>query len=119
MIGQKTVNIKGDSFLLTHLPATKGIKVMKQIGKLSGPAIGAMTKEAGLMGALQALFDNIDSVDVESLIRELVNSASKGSVGINFDMEFAGQYDKLYLLVKEIVEFNFGSVFTLIGSGEL
>jgi hypothetical protein len=39
-------------------------------------------------------------------------------MAINFDMEFAGKYDKLFNLVKEILEFNFGSVFTLFGSEE-
>lgn len=114
MIQQKTVVIKGDSYVLTHLSATKGIKTLKQIVKLVGPAIAV--QDGGLMGALGKLFENLDSVDVESLIRELVNSASKGSVAINFDTEFAGEYDKLFMLVKEVVEFNFGSVFTLLGS---
>lgn len=117
MIQQKTVNVRGTDYMLTHLPATKGVRVLKQLGKLVGPAIGSY-QSAGIPAAIAVLFENIESVDVENLIKELVGSASKGSMGINFDMEFAGQYDKLMLLVQEVVEFNFGSVFTLLGSEE-
>jgi hypothetical protein len=68
---------------------------------------------------MEKLFDNLDTVDVEALIKELVaSSATKGSMAINFDMEFSGEYGKLFTLVKEIVEFNYGSVFTLFGSEE-
>lgn len=116
MIGQKTVTVKGDAYILTHISATKGVRLLKQIVKLVGPAMA--TKEGTLTAALEKLFENLDSVDVEALVKELVNSASKGSVAINFDTEFAGEYDKLFLLVKEVAEFNFGSVFTLLGSGE-
>lgn len=115
-IAQKTVSINGTDYLLTHIPAIRGTRILKQIVKLVGPSIATFQKENNLGGALEALFDNLDSVGVEQLIQDLVSSANKGSVGINFDMEFAGQYDKLFLLVKEIVEFNFGSVFTLLGS---
>lgn len=115
MIAQKTVNIRGEDFLLTHMPAGRGVRVLKQLGKLAGPALSSY-QASGITGAVSALFDNIDAVDVENLIKELVSTASKGSMAINYDMEFAGAYDKLFLLVQEVVEFNFGSVFTLLGS---
>lgn len=118
MIQQKTVTIKGTDYMITHMPAGRGVRVLKQIGKLVGPAFSSL-QAGGMAAAITALFDNIDSVDVESLIKELVSSASKGSTAINYDMEFAGAYDKLFLLVQEVVEFNFGSVFTLLDSDAL
>lgn len=116
MIDQKTVNVKGTDYLLTQLPAIRGLKLGKQLIKLVGPSFATFQRDQDLSGAVTALLDNLDSVGVEQLIVELVSSASKGSMGIQFDSEFAGEYDKLYLLVKEIVEFNYGSVFTLLGS---
>lgn len=115
-IQQKTTTIKGTEYLLTHIPAIRGTRLLKQLIKLVGPSFATFQKEQDLSGAMTVLFDNLDQVGVETLIQELVASANKGSVGINFDMEFAGEYDRLFLLVKEIVEFNFGSVFTLLGS---
>lgn len=114
-IGQKQVTILGTDYLLTHFPAMRGTRVLKQLTKLIGPSFATLQGGGDLGAALNILFDNLDQ-NVEQLIVELVSTASKGSVGINFDMEFAGEYDKLFLLVKEVVEFNFGSVFTLLGS---
>lgn len=115
MIQQKTVNVMGTDYLLTHIPAIRGTRMLKRLIKLVGPAMAQFQKEQDLGGAMSALFDTLDD-NVEALIVELVASATKGSVGINFDSEFAGEYDKLALLVKEIVEFNYGSVFSLLGS---
>lgn len=115
-IQQKQVTVKGTEYLLTHIPAIRGTRILKQIIKLVGPSFAQFQKEQDLSGAMTILFASLDEVGVEQLIIDLVASANKGSVGINFDMEFAGEYDKLFNLVKEIVEFNFGSVFTLLGS---
>lgn len=124
MLKQKTVTINGEDFLLTTMPATKGLKVLKQITKLIGPSFGELTKGAEsnenvIAPAIQKLVENLDEVEVEMLVKEMVSSATKGSITINFDSEFSGEYGKLFHLVKEIAEFNFGSVFTLVGiSGE-
>lgn len=116
MIEQKTVTVGGTEYILTQFPALKGLKLGKALIKLIGPSFAKFQESQNLAGAMTALFDNLDSIAVEELIVHLVSSASKGSVGINFDSEFAGEYDKLFLLVKEVVEFNYGSVFTLLGS---
>lgn len=122
MLKQKTVTIGSEDFVINTLPATKGLKVLKQITKLVGPAFSELIKGEKdsnvnpVSLAMEKLFDNLDSVDVESLVKELVAATSKGSLAVNFDMEFAGDYGKLFALVKEVVEFNFGSVFTLLGS---
>lgn len=123
-IKQKTTTINGEEYLLSTFPAGKGLKILKQLTKLVGPAFAEMLKggdpesntENAMSLALEKLFDNLDCVDVESLVKELITSATKGSVTINFDMEFSGEYDKLFQLVQEIVEFNFGNVFTLFGT---
>lgn len=114
-IQQKTVQVLGTDYMLTHFPAMRGTRVLKQLTQLIGPSLATLQGGGDLGAALNILFENLDG-NVEQLIVELVSTASKGSMAINFDMEFAGAYDKLFLLVKEVVDFNFGSVFTLLGS---
>lgn len=115
---QKQVIIGEDTYMLQTIPATKGLKLLKQITKLVGPAFGELTKEQGGVGAaIEKLIENLDQVEIELLVKELCTSATKGTITINFDMEFAGEYNKLFQLTKEIVEFNYGSVFTLVGIG--
>lgn len=116
-IQQKVVTVKGTEYILTHLPAGKGLVVMKHLTKLVGPAFAKMT--SGDIGeVVDAILDNIDKTDVEELARRLITGASKGSMAVNFDSEFAGEYDRLYLLIKEIIDWNFGSVFQLLGSND-
>lgn len=116
---QKQILIQGEEFTLNTIPATKSLKIFKDILKLVGPSFAELNKENGediFAKAVEALFDNLDSVDVEKLCVQLVQSAYKGNMGIDFDSEFAGRFDKLFLLLKEIVEFNYGNVFTVFGS---
>ena len=115
-IQQRDISINDESYMLTHMPATKGVKVLKQLVKLIGPAAAEIFQEGNIGGAVDILVKNMDSVDVEALLKELVASAAKGNMTINFDNEFAGDYAKLLKLCKEVVEYNFGNVFTLIGS---
>lgn len=115
---QKQVIIGDDTFMLQTIPATKGLKLLKQITKLIGPAFGELTKaEGGVTQAIEKLVENLDQVEIELLVKELCASATKGTMTINFDIEFAGEYGKLFQLTKEVVEFNYGSVFTLVGIG--
>lgn len=123
-IKQKTIEVNGSEYLVTQLGALKGTRVLKEITKLVGPAFAQMQKgsdgQSGTIGdALGILFDNLDNANIEGMIMELTNTVAKpNGSAINFDMEFAGEYDKLFLVLKEVAEFNFGSVFTLFGSRE-
>ncbi|HET8688017.1 MAG TPA: hypothetical protein VFM18_15385 [Methanosarcina sp.] len=114
-IQQKTVEVGGTTYMLTQFPASRGIRIMKQLVKLLGPLIAG--GEAGNLGeALDKMFDSLDSIDVENLLKEMMSSVTKENMSINFDMEFAGDYRKLFELAKEVTEFNFGNVFTLAGT---
>ncbi len=121
-IGQKLVTIKGTEYMLTHIQAGRGVVLMKHLSKLLGPAIGKMVTPEGedvdVSAIIDAVLDNLDNVDIEELCRRLMTGATRNNMAINFDMEFAGEYDKLYELLKAIVEFNFGSVFQLFGSND-
>lgn len=128
-IKQKNIEVNGSEYLITQLGALKGTRVLKEITKLIGPAFASMQKkgvgkdgeeQTGTLGdALGILFENLDNANIEGMIMELAATVSKANgSAIVFDMEFAGEYDKLYLVLKEVAEFNFGSVFTLFGSRE-
>ena len=115
-IKQKTVEINGTTYLLNQFPATKGISVMKQLMRLCGPSANALFTDNNYTKALELLVENVEAVNAEELLKLLVATASKGSVSVNFDEEFAGEYGNLMLLCKEVVVFNFGNVFQFLGS---
>lgn len=125
MIKQKTVTIAGDEFLLTQFPATVGIRYQKKIAKVLLPSMAEILKNQenpevnGAALAMEKLAENIDLID-EELIKEMIlRGATKGTATINFDMEFAGEYNKLFDLLKEIIMFNFAGVFTAFASGSM
>lgn len=122
MLNQKTVLIGDTEYLLTQFPATAGIKYQKKLAKILLPALAEIIKAQETEGAspvgvaLSKIAENIDQVE-EELIKEMIaKGASKGSMSINFDQEFAGNYDNLFELIKAIVEFNFSSLFTKLAS---
>ncbi len=117
MITQKQVTIDGINYTLSAFPATRGLRIMKELTKLVGPSFAAWAKgEDGIAGVVTKLVENLDAVNVETLVKEIVSGATKDNMSINFDIEFAGNYMVLFKLVKEVIEFNFGGVFTNLGS---
>lgn len=110
------------TYKMTQFPASKGIALLKQLTKLLGPSFAELSSaepEHAMRLAIQKLVEGLDNVQVEELVKYIVtNGATKDGDTIQFDSEFAGNYSGLFNLCREIVEFNFGDVFTLLGSGE-
>jgi hypothetical protein len=121
---QKQVTIGQDSYLLNQFGAIEGLKYQKALAQVILPAIaeitksGASSEEDTLSIGMAKLAENIDKVDEHMIEAMVVRGATKDNIAINFDNEFAGRYMELFLLLKEIVMFNFGSVFTMLGSEE-
>lgn len=121
---QKEVTISGNNYLLHQFGAMEGLKYQKALAQVLLPAIaeitkaGEMSEESAISIGMAKLADNIDKVDERMIEAMVTRGATKNNMAINVDNEFAGKYMELFLLVKEIILFNFGSVFTMLGSGE-
>ena len=121
MIDQKDVVIGGDTFKITQFGATQALGIEVKLMKLLGPAFlelqkaGQENEEAAISAAINILLSGFDKVDVVSLVKELVSRVTKGTVAINFDMEFAGKTGVLIELITEVVKFNFADVFSKLG----
>lgn len=120
---QKTVNINGQEYLLNQFGAIEGLKYQKALAQVLLPAIAEITKNAdseasAISIGMTKLAENIDKVDEKMIEAMVIRGATKNNLTINFDNEFAGKYMELFQLVKEIVLFNFGSVFTMLGTDE-
>ena len=121
-IDQKVVELNGNEYIIDALPATKGSVVLKQWTKLLGPSVSHLFNpvegENSMNKAVSALMESVDSVNLESLLKDLMASVTKNNVAINFDREFRGQYDLLFMLSKEVIEWNYGSLFQIAGFAE-
>lgn len=121
---QKTVTIGGQDYLLNQFGALEGLKYQKALAQVLLPAIAEISKhsdgseESAISIGMAKLAEHIDKVDERMLEAMVTRGATKNSMAINFDNEFAGKYMEMFQLIKEIVMFNFGSVFTMLGSEE-
>jgi len=123
MINQIDVHVDGVDYKISQFPATKALGIETRLIKLLGPAFmelqSAATDGDGekvLTAAINALIEQMDKVDVVSLIKDLVGSnVTKGTSAINFDLEFAGRTGTLFELVKEVLKANFADVFSKLG----
>jgi len=121
---QKTVEIGGKSYLLNQFGAIEGLRYQKALARVILPAIAEISKSGGLSEGealsigMSKLAENIDKVDEKMIEAMVTRGATVDNMAINFDNQFAGKYLELFQLLKEIVLFNFGSVFTMLGSEE-
>lgn len=123
-IEQKKVTILDTEYMLTQFDGERGFIVLQKLLKVIGPVLAGMAggddpeKNINLSEALRDLFTKIDDPSIFALVKELVATASKDNMAVNFKNEFAGNYQKLFQLVQAVVEYNYGNVFTLGGSAE-
>lgn len=122
---QKEIQVAGDTYLLHQYGAIEGLKYQKGLARVLLPAIAEITQSgeglseaSAIARAMDKLAENIDKIDERMIEAMVVRGATKNNVAINFDNEFSGSYMKLFQLLKEIIMFNFGSVFTMLGSEE-
>ncbi|QDP60439.1 MAG: hypothetical protein GOVbin1096_67 [Prokaryotic dsDNA virus sp.] len=119
---QKEVQVGEDTYLLHQFGAIEGLKYQKALAQVLLPAIaeiskaGELSEESAISIGMNKLAENIDKIDERMIEAMVVRGATKNNMAVNFDNEFAGKYMQLFQLVKEIVMFNFGSVFTMLGS---
>jgi len=133
---QKTVTVQGTEYMLNAFKGSQGITLLNKIRPLylsslskaseaqmrntvieesQGDMSGIQSTQAVLMTAIS---EGLDKVDVENLIKQLLSSVTKDSMQINIDLEFMCAYDKMLMLIWEVIQFNFGTVFTMTGLGQ-
>lgn len=119
-ITRKSVPIGDAQYEIQAFPATKGIRIFKNLAKLIGPALKALSEskneeEASIM-AIGALMESMDDVAVDELMQQLMSGVTKDKMAINFDTEFMADYGKLVKLAQEVVALNWGSLFNVLGT---
>lgn len=124
MIDQFDVTIDNVDYKITQFAATEGLRIKAELLRLCGDALSVafITNEKGEselnIGAIVAsIVENLDKVDVATLLRKLMSRVTKGAYAIDFDQEFAGNYSALYSLVVEVLKVNYGDVLKKLGIG--
>lgn len=108
---QKEVVVNGDKYLITQFGAIKGMRLGKAVARAVLPAVSQIFGEDGVdtVNIMESVAENLDKID-ENVIVELLSETSKNKMSIDFDNEFSGNYYTLFMLVWEVIEFNFSDL---------
>jgi hypothetical protein len=130
--------IAGRRYVVTQLPATRAIKLLRRLGHVLGPALAkavgssrgnlsiATLDVGSLSDAVALLFDRLSESELEYLMRELLSTAqvltddkwvqlSTGLAGTQpYDAIFAGDLAGLFGCMAFAIEVNYGDFFGVL-----
>lgn len=123
MIETREIEIDGATYSVTQLPARRALRLQAKLMKLLGPAVSeifiasaknADTEDSSIPKALKLLFDQLDEANFDILVMELLQGCRKNNMELRaeiVDLEFAGKLNTLFMLLKFILEVNYGDFF--------
>lgn len=121
-MSQLNVTVKDVDYIINAFKGKQGFLLKAKLLKVVAPALAAIkasAEDADMISVITAVvsevLDKIDEGDTLDLIIELLSSVYKGSVKVNFDTEFAQNYAAIYLLLAEVIKFNYKDVFQMLG----
>lgn len=113
------VEVNGISYDIQRIPATKSIVLGQQLAKVFVPLLKRLqnaTPEQPLTAGdmIDGFLENIDLIDVEAVTTQLGAYIYRGGKPVDFDNEFAGDFGQMFLVLREVVEFNFSGILSAI-----
>ncbi len=108
---QKETVVNGNKYLITQFGGIQGLRLGKSVAKILLPALSSVfsQEEADTGRIMEAVAENLDKLDEDTIV-ELLSETHKNKQVIDFDSEFAGNYYTLFLLLWEVIEFNFSDL---------
>lgn len=119
---QHNVTVKDVDYIINAFKGKQGFILKAKLLKVVSPALAALrgaAEDADMVSVITAVVsevvNRIDEGETLDLIIELLSNVYKGSVKVNFDTEFAQNYSAIYLLLAEVVKYNYKDVFQTLG----
>lgn len=108
---QKETIINGNKYLITQFGAIQGLRLGKSVARILLPAMSSVFggEDVDTSKMMETVAENLDKLD-EDVVVELLSSTYKNKKAIDFDSEFSGNYYTLFLLLWEVIEFNFSDL---------
>ncbi len=123
MIETRDEEINGSVYTVTQMTARRALKMQARLIKLLGPSISQIFVSANdtssnadnaIPKAISLLSDQLDEKTFEQLVLDLMQGVRKDGHELRpeiIDMEFAGNLNTLFLVLKFILEVNFSDFF--------
>lgn len=113
---QRSIDVNGKTFTVNILPAKKGLPIALKLVKTIGPALAKFAESAN-QGEIAyteiatELLTEMDSLDVMSIIEQLMNGYTVDGKEVPFDFYFTANYGELVEVLTFAIKENFGSFF--------
>ena len=108
---QKVVKINDKAYLINAFKGIVGWSYLPRLTKYVFPFIGFMFVEnkgdSDVMEEMVKLLSGDNANEVVSLIQDIVADVQVDGSNVDFNFEFAQNYDALILLVVEIIKLNY------------
>lgn len=116
------VTIGAEQYKVVLLSTSRGLATSKQLIKLSLPTIGAgadgifndhiLDAQQTFAQMAMLMVGQLDEVNIDALIKELLDNTTLNGILIDFDQHFKGRYEILIKLMEGALRANYGSLFT-------
>lgn len=108
---QKVVKINGKGYLINAFKGVTGWSYLPRLTKYVFPFVGFMFDEnkadSDVMDEMVKLLSGDNAKEVVQLIQDIVSDVQTDGTNIDFNDEFAQNYDALILLVVEVIKLNY------------
>ena len=108
---QKVVRLNDKAYMINAFKGLTGWSYLPRLTKYVFPFIGFMINEGKgdeeVVEQLVNLLTGENAKEVEQLIIDMVSDIQVDNSRINFDNEFAQNYDSLILLFVEVIKLNY------------
>ncbi len=109
---QATKTINNKTYLINAFKGIEGWGYLPRLTKYVFPFVGMLYKgdeasDEDMIAAIQEAMAGDSAKEVTQLIVDLLSGVQVNNMAINFDTEFAQNYDALVLLVVEVIKLNY------------
>lgn len=119
MIETLEKEINGSTYSVTQLPARRALKLQAKLAKMLSPflaemLIAAESTETSLSKAVQLLVSEIDDKTFDQFVMDMLPGIRKNNIELTpsmVDLEYAGNLNELFLVLKFVLEANFSDFF--------
>ena len=110
-MSQHIERINGKAYVINSFKGREGWSYLPRLTKYVFPFIGFMFNEnkddGEIVSQLIGLLSDENQKEVEQLLVDLVANVEVGNMKIDFDKEFAENYDTFLLLVLQVIKLNY------------
>ena len=110
-MSQHIERINNKAYVINSFKGREGWSYLPRLTKYVFPFIGFMFNEnkddSEIISQLTGLLSNENQKEVEQLLVDLVANVEVDNMKIDFDKEFAENYDTFLLLVIQVIKLNY------------